>query len=137
MDDDGSNVECIGHMNLGMALHPVALTDGRIMFSSLESQGIRDEKQWALWAINPDGTNWNPLLSGFDPGQPANAFHFQTQLSDGAIILEQYYNVNNWGFGSYFKFPVSRPEGYAPFGPGYRRDSRNPPLRFYGSTDWG
>src|ERR1051326_8996119 len=37
MDDDGSNVECIGHLNLGMALHPVVLTDGRIMFSSFES----------------------------------------------------------------------------------------------------
>src|SRR5262249_11882927 len=34
MDDDGKNVECIGHLNLGMALHPVVLKDGRIMFSS-------------------------------------------------------------------------------------------------------
>jgi hypothetical protein len=37
MDDDGQNVECIGHLNLGMALHPVILKDGRVMFSSLES----------------------------------------------------------------------------------------------------
>jgi len=28
-DEDGGNVECIGHLNLGMALHPVVLTDGR------------------------------------------------------------------------------------------------------------
>src|SRR5262249_3061004 len=31
MDDDGKNVECIGDLNLGMALHPVILKDGRIM----------------------------------------------------------------------------------------------------------
>jgi hypothetical protein len=42
MDDDGSNVEQIGHLNLGTALHPVALTDGRVMFSSLETQGQTD-----------------------------------------------------------------------------------------------
>ena len=41
MDEDGGNVECIGHLNIGMALHPTVLTDGRVMFSSLESQGLR------------------------------------------------------------------------------------------------
>ncbi|MFO0965005.1 MAG: hypothetical protein U0793_05365 [Gemmataceae bacterium] len=29
-----ANADCIGHLNLGMALHPVVLKDGRIMFSS-------------------------------------------------------------------------------------------------------
>src|SRR5262249_26377387 len=28
MDDDGKNVEMIGHLNIGMALHPVVLKDG-------------------------------------------------------------------------------------------------------------
>ena len=42
MDDDGANVECIGHLNLGTALHPVVLMDGRLIFSSLESQGSAD-----------------------------------------------------------------------------------------------
>src|SRR5262249_37798155 len=32
----GSNVEMIGHLNIGSALHPVILKDGRVMFSSLE-----------------------------------------------------------------------------------------------------
>src|SRR5262249_6351356 len=32
MDDDGGNVEKIGHINVGSALHPVILKDGRIMF---------------------------------------------------------------------------------------------------------
>ncbi len=68
MDDDGRNVECIGHLNLGMALHPVVLADGRVMFSSLESQGLRTSTLWGLWSINPDGTNWGPLASAFLPG---------------------------------------------------------------------
>ena len=68
MDDDGANVECIGHLNLGMALHPVVLTDGRVMFSSLESQGLRSSTLWGLWSIHPDGTNWGPLVSAFMPG---------------------------------------------------------------------
>ena len=56
MDDDGSNVECIGHLNLGMALHPTVLKDGRVMFSSLESQGLRSSTLWGLWTIHPDGS---------------------------------------------------------------------------------
>src|SRR5262245_62011918 len=40
MDEDGTNVEKIGHLNVGSALHPVVLKDGRVMFSSLESQGV-------------------------------------------------------------------------------------------------
>src|SRR5262249_42837031 len=43
MDDDGSNVEMIGHLNIASALHPVVLTDGRVMFSSLEDQGFRSD----------------------------------------------------------------------------------------------
>ncbi|MBM4067897.1 MAG: hypothetical protein FJ271_02995 [Planctomycetes bacterium] len=129
MDDDGSNVECVGHLNLGMALHPVVLMDGRVMFSSLESQGMRVSTMWGLWAIHPDGTNWGPLLSAFLPGAAPNAFHFQTQLSDSTIVAEEYYNQTSSGFGGYVRFPVKLPEGTAPFGPGYTGDPRNPPLR--------
>ena len=87
MDDDGSNVELIGPLNLGTALHPVVLKDGRVMFSSLETQGLRSDERWGIWAIHPDGTNWDPLTSalGSPPGQ---AVHFQTQLSDESIVVE-------------------------------------------------
>src|ERR1019366_4522096 len=71
MDDDGKNVQMIGHFNLGMALHPVILKDGRVIFSSLESQGLRSSILWGLWIINPDGTNWNPVLSALLPGEGA------------------------------------------------------------------
>jgi hypothetical protein len=65
-----------------------------------------------------------------DPGGASNGFHFQTQLSDGHIIIEEYYNQNNSGFGAYIKLPPSPPEGYAAFGPAYMNDPRNPPWRF-------
>lgn len=130
MDIDGRNVECIGHLNIGMALHPVVLTDGRIVFSSMESQGLRNSILWGLWSINPDGTNWAPVISAFDTGGAPNAFHFQTQLSDRSIVAEEYYNLNNSGFGAYFKLPASVPNDYSAFGPGWRGDPRNPPLRF-------
>lgn len=130
MDDDGGNVECIGHLNIGMALHPVVLTDGRILFSSMESQGLRNHILWGLWSIHPDGTNWAPGISAFDTGSAPNAFHFQTQISDGSIIAEEYYNLNNSGFGAYLKLPAAVPADYSAFGPGWRDDPRNPPLRF-------
>lgn len=130
MDDDGQNVEQIGYLNLGMALHPSILTDGRVMFSSLESQGLRNPILWALWSIHPDGTNWGPLVSAFDRVPAPNAFHFQTQLSDGNIVAEEYYNQNNSGFGAYLKFPANPPKEYASFGPADASDPRNPPLRF-------
>ncbi len=130
MDDDGGNVECIGHLNLGMALHPVVLKDGRIMFSSLESQGLRSHHLWGVWSIHPDGTNWGPLFSAFEIGNgTADSTHFQTQLSDGSIVAESYYNLNNFGFGTYLKFPVSVPDGYAGFGPGFKPDPKNAKVR--------
>jgi len=130
MNDDGTNIECIGHLNLAMALHPVILKDGRLLFSSMESQGLRSNILWGLWTIHPDGTNWAPLISAFDTVPAPNAFHFQTQLSDGHIVAEEYYNQNNSGFGAYVKLPPGPPEGYAGFGPAYVNDPRNPPLRF-------
>ena len=64
-----------------------------------------------------------------DPGGAPNAFHFQTQLSDGSIVVEEYYNQNNSGFGTFVKLPPQPPDGYAAFGPAYMDDPRNPPLR--------
>ena len=130
MDDDGKNVELIGHLNLGSALHPVILKDGRLLFSSLESQGLRSHHLWGLWTIRPDGTKWSPVFSAFEIGNgTADSTHFQAQLSDESIIAESYYNLNNFGFGNYYKLPGRVPDDYAGFGPGYKRDPRNTPLR--------
>ncbi len=137
MDDDGKNVECIGHLNLGSTLHPVALKDGRIMFSSLESEGLRSHHLWGLWTINPDGTHWNPLMSAFEIGNgTADSLHFQAQISDGSIVVESYYNLNNFGFGTYYKIPPQAPDGYPAFGPAYMPDPHNARLR-HGRTPDG
>lgn len=114
MDDDGKNVEQIGFLNLGAALHPTVLMDGRVMFSSYEAQGLRDQRVWGLWAIYPDGRNWEPLLSAFHSPQ---AFHFQTQLSDGRIAVVDYYNLNNNGFGHLLAFDSERDPNQPAFGP--------------------
>jgi hypothetical protein len=120
MDDDGANIEKIGHINIGSALHPVILKDGRIMFSSLESQGVHGSIAWGIWSIHPDGSNWEPIISAlYGHGGADDGFHFQSQLSDGNLIVELYYNQNTMGFGTYFKLPPRPPEGMPPFGPGY------------------
>jgi hypothetical protein len=116
MDDDGANAEKIGHLNVGQALHPVVLKDGRIIFSSLEVQG-KHNTGWGILGIHPDGTNWDPVVSALSLGGAPIPFHFQTQLSDGSIIVENYYIPAMGGFGVYFKQPASPPEGTPPFGP--------------------
>jgi hypothetical protein len=124
MDDDGSNVEMIGHLNVGSALHPVVLRDGRVMFSTLENQGRRDDLSWGLWSISPDGTHWDPIVSSF----LTTAFHFHTQLSDGDVVVGAYYGgVGTNGFGTLVKVPTERKAGEPAFGPGYKEDPRNGP----------
>ena len=123
MDNDGKNVELIGHMNLGSALHPTVLMDGRVMFSSYEAQGLRDSRLWGLWSIWPDGRNWEPLMSAFD-GQ--NAFHFQTQLGNGDLAVVEYYNQNNNAFGTVLAFPVIKDDALPAFGSPVANDSSNP-----------
>ncbi|MBY0524295.1 MAG: sigma-70 family RNA polymerase sigma factor [Gemmataceae bacterium] len=130
MDDDGSNVECIGHLNLNMVLNPTVLTDGRIVYNTNEAMGLRSRNLWGLHSIHPDGTNWQPIISATLSGEHSpNAYHFQTQLSDGSIVAEEYFHKNNSGFGTYVKLPSRLPEGVAPFGPAFMNDPRNPPLR--------
>jgi hypothetical protein len=126
MDDDGRNVEQIGHLNLGSALHPTILADGRVMFASYEAQGLRDQRLWGLWAIYPDGRRWEPLVSAF---AAASVFHFQTQLSDGRIVVEEYYNQNNNGFGTFVALPPWPTTDGAPFGDPAPRHASNPPLK--------
>ncbi|HWB05130.1 MAG TPA: hypothetical protein VG796_19015 [Verrucomicrobiales bacterium] len=112
MDEDGQNVTPIAPMSIGSALHPTPLTDGRIMFSSYESQGLRDQRMWGIWTIRPDGRAWAPLVSAFHAGQ---AFHFMTQLSSTDVVVEDYYNLNNNGFGALYKTPLNPPAGQPGF----------------------
>jgi len=132
MDDDGSNVELIGHLNINTALHPTILKDGRVMFTTYESQGLRDLRLWAVWTIHPDGTNWAPLVSAFGPSGDT-AYHFMTQLSDGNVVVEEYYNLNNLGFGTFYKLAPDAPKGQPFFGPAATKDARN---LAYNGTDY-
>jgi hypothetical protein len=120
MDADGSNVEKIGHINIGSALHPTILRDGRILFSSLESQGLHGSIAWGIWTMHPDGASWQPIVSAlYGSGGADDGFHFQTQLSDGSLVVELYYNQNTQGFGTFFKLPPRAPDGVPAFGPAH------------------
>jgi hypothetical protein len=123
MDEDGGNVTQIAPMNIGSALHPTPLRDGRLMFSTLETQGLRDTRMWGIWAIWPDGRHWEPVVSAFHGGQ---AFHFMTQLSNDELVVTDYYNLNNNGFGALFRMPVRPPSGTPPFFSAFPED--NPPI---------
>lgn len=126
MDDDGSNVEPIGHFNLGSALHPTVLADGRIMFASWEAQGNRDPRIWALWAVHPDGRYFEPLMSGFNE---AVALHFHTQLSDRRVAVVDYYNLNNFGFGALLAFRLGPRANGAMHGSPWPNHPSNPDVR--------
>ena len=123
MDEDGQNVTQIAPMNVSSALHPTILRDGRLMFSSHEDQGLRDRRLWGVWSIWPDGREWRPVLSAFRDGQ---AFHFMTQLGGGDLVIEDYYNLNNNGFGTLYRTPVEAPPGGPRFFSAFAED--NPPI---------
>lgn len=106
MDEDGANVVPIAPMTVSSALHPTVLRDGRLMFSTHESQGLRDRRLWGIWTIWPDGRNWFPLVSAFREPQ---SFHFMTQLGDGDVVVVDYYNLNNNGFGALYRLPPNGP----------------------------
>ncbi len=110
MDHDGSNVTPISPMTIGSSLHPTPTVDGKILFSSYESQGLRDQRDWGLWSIYPDGRKWEPVLSSFGF---ASVFHFVTQLSDQSVVVEDYYNLNNFGFGALYRIPKHNGNGPA------------------------
>lgn len=132
MDADGRNLETIGHLNLAGALHPVILQDGRLLFSSLENMGLRNYILWGIWSIHPDGTNWAPFVSALHGHSSPSSWHFQTQLSNGTVVVEVYYNQNQKGFGSLFTLPPTAPYGEPGFGPGNTEDDRNSGWDFLG-----
>lgn len=120
MDEDGQNVTPIAPMNISSALHPTILRDGRIIFSSHESQGLRDQRLWGIWSIWPDGRLWAPVASAFNNDR---AFHFMTQLSGGDLVVVDYYNLNSNGFGALYRLPVQPPPGLSQFHSAFPADN--------------
>jgi Hydrazine synthase alpha subunit middle domain len=125
MDENGANIEQINPMTIGSAMHPIVLRDGRVVFSSYESQGLRDERVWSLWSILPDGRYWEPMFGSFKVG---SSMHFQTQMSNGNVAVIEYYNLNNEGFGTLFAFDGEN-EGDPKFGSFNALDNTNPQVR--------
>lgn len=123
MDEDGENVTPIGPMSISSALHPTILRDGRLIFSTHESQGLRDRRLWGIWAIWPDGRQWEPVASAFNNDR---AFHFMTQLGNEDLVIVDYYNLNANGFGTLLRFPVRPPPGQPAFHSAY--PGENPPI---------
>lgn len=105
LHEDGE-IENILPMSLGSTLHPQLLKDGRIAFSSYESQGARDQRLWGVWLALPDGRAWGPIASAF---KNPLAFHFTGQLPDGSLGIELYYNQNNFTGGTLIHFPADPP----------------------------
>jgi Hydrazine synthase alpha subunit middle domain len=126
MDDNGDNIEQIGHLNIGSAMHPIVLKDGRVVFSSYETQGLRDQRVWSLWSILPDGRYWEPMFGSFKVG---SSMHFQTQLSDGRVAVIEYYNLNNEGFGTLLAFDPKEPANAPRFGSFNALDVSNPKIQ--------
>ena len=126
LDEMTGEIEKIGHLNIGSAMHPVALKDGRVMFSSYESQGLRDQRVWSLWSILPDGRYWEPMFGSFKVG---SSMHFQTQITDGRVGVVEYYNLNNEGFGTLLAFNTAAPSGQPDFGSFNAQDATNPMVR--------
>jgi hypothetical protein len=130
MDDDGKNVEQVGFLNLGSALHPTLLKDGRVMWASAETQGHRNGHHWSIWASKPDGRTWEPLFFNAEAGGAPASSHFQSQWSDGDIAFIRYYLSNNWGFGALYGIPSGVPTQPTVGGSvwGHPKASLNPPL---------
>lgn len=124
VDVSGDNIELLAPMNLGSALHPFVMKDGRIVFSSLENMGRRRGILWGLWSIWQDGTVWNPVVSAFFQ---ASGAHFETQLSSGEMCWILYYNQNQKGFGTLFCQAA-----HGGFGPADLKDARNPKFPYMG-----
>jgi hypothetical protein len=135
MDDHGGNVEEIGYLNINGALNPTILKDGRVMFSSFESQGLHDVRVWGIWTIHPDGTKWQPLASAFAVAGNS-ARHFLTQLSDGHVVFEEYYFEANLGFGTFFKVAPGPLDGEPFFGSASKNDPRNYDLKPFGRVSF-
>jgi hypothetical protein len=117
LDETTGIQEEVGFLNLGSALHPAPLIDGRIMWTSYEAHGLRDRRLWGLWASFPDGRGWGPLMSAI--GAKENAVHFQAQQGNGDIITDFYYNKNNNGFGtlnSFTFYPLGSITAFPRFG---------------------
>ena len=138
LDELTGIVEQTGYLNLGSALHPVTMTDGRVLWSSYEGQGTRDHptrsRLWGLWLTHPDGREYEPDWSAFQ--YPLSA-HWHGQKSDGKVLSTLYYNEKVDGFGGIVQHPYFSLGSLIPFMRfGSPNPLNNPALVLGARTTW-
>ena len=70
MDDDGGNVECIGHLNLGMALHPTSSWTAASCSARWSRRGCATRSCGACGASIPTARTGSPSSAPSTPARP-------------------------------------------------------------------
>ena len=115
MDTDGKNVERVVGWHLGSVLHPEKHPSGKMFASTNEKMGYRSGLTWALWAYYPDGTEFEPWVSGYNN---TNSFHGHTALPGAKVASVHYYTPRN-GTGTIIEanpYPTGSPAAPPRFG---------------------
>lgn len=100
-------VRRIGYASLHMALHPIMLTDGRILFSQWDDAGGKfSYGMTTLYSIRPDGSGLRQVTEPHDHHKRVD--HFATQLSGGEVVVCQYYPGRDFGYGILAVFSSDR-----------------------------
>ena len=113
MDEDGANVDAIAPMNIGSALHPTHPAGRAADVQQLRKPGAARPAHVGHLG---DLARWPRLGAGRQRVPFAGqAFHFMTQLGNGDLVVDDYYNLNNNGFGALYRLPLNPPAGQPPF----------------------
>jgi hypothetical protein len=97
--------------NLHMIQHPFQLRDGRILFSTWQDVGTKqDGKSFSyamtsLFTVHPDGSNLQQFTEPHDHHK--NVDHFVSQLPGDDVVWTYYYPSFDYGFGLIMRAPVS------------------------------
>jgi len=129
MDEDGGNVECIGHLNLGMACtrsssRTAASCSARWSHRACAAITCGASGRFTPTARTGGRCSARSRSATARPTRPTSR-----RRSPTAHRLRVVLQLNNAGFGSLYKFPPAPPEGYPAFGPGHMQDPRNAALR--------
>ena len=116
MDQNGKNMEVLGHRAMNQQLHPNVLKDGRIAYTSFDAMQQKvANNNYSLFTVNPDGSF--PFILAGKHDATKLTYHYTTQLSDGDVVTTLYYNHNNGCMGTLLRFPID------PAGPDFENTS--------------
>lgn len=105
-----ANIKRIDFSNLTMVQHPMQLKDGRILFSTWQNFATKDAYAMTeLFTMYPDGSNVQQFTEPHDHHK--NIIHFISQLSNGDVVADVYYNSFDFGYGVIAKFGLGVQNG--------------------------